>query len=75
MHRSTELVVRDSRILRPKKEAKKMPDYWLIYTHTDRLEGPQAKRFEDGEDIQNWIDEQSNIKVLDCIPCSEDEED
>lgn len=52
-----------------------MDSYWLIYTHTDKLEGPQAKLFEDVEEIQPWIDERGNIKVLDCVPCSEDEED
>lgn len=51
--------------------------YWLIYTYTDRLEGPRAKLFDDAEEIQEWIDEHKNIKILDCVPQSEklDEEE
>ncbi|ABQ23609.1 hypothetical protein [Clostridium kluyveri] len=51
-----------------------MSDYWLIYIHTDILDSPRAKCFYDVEEIQPWIDEQKNIKVLDCVPCSEENE-
>lgn len=52
-------------------------NYWLIYVHTDRLEGPQAKLFEmpEADEIQSWIDEHDNIKVLDFVPQSEVEDD
>jgi Zn ribbon nucleic-acid-binding protein len=49
-------------------------DHWLIYIHTNKLEGPQAKRFNSTDEIQEWTDEHENIKILDCVPCSEDDE-
>jgi hypothetical protein len=52
-----------------------MRDYWLIYVHTDRLEAPRAKRFDDPEKIRSWVDKQENIEILDCVPCSKDEEE
>lgn len=51
-----------------------MFSYWLIYTYTDRLEGPRAKLFDLPEEIQEWIEEQKNIRVLDCVPQSESED-
>jgi Zn ribbon nucleic-acid-binding protein len=50
-----------------------MTSYWLIYTYKNKLTNPMAKRFDNPDDIQPWINERENIEVLDCVECSEQE--
>lgn len=48
--------------------------YWLIYTHKNRLEPPQATGFDDQDEMQEWYDERKNeIKVIDVAESLEDE--
>lgn len=49
--------------------------YWLIYRHKNQFEGPQAKSFDFGDEIQEWVDEQKNIDVIDIAESLECEED
>ena len=50
--------------------------YWLIYTHKNRLESPQAAGFDDYEKMKKWYEERKeDIKVIDVAESLEDEED
>lgn len=48
--------------------------YWVIYYHAGKLEGYRANKFEEFEELEQWVKEMGNkIKVVDVAESLEEE--